>query len=328
MNKNVLILVSGFISMGFLFSGCSIKKEFDGMRDSTKNIEKNAAGLGHDMREVEASHSRAAALKMMNEAHGDADRFAGATKFFSAMEHQKWKGDINDTVEIRLIFFERAVKVFFAATKDWLNYGRPLNLTDDFFYFVNDVFSGDFRKAGAMSVEMDLIHVEQEKRMKAMGADAISLYDLIVWGLLSEDAAARGEAIEAYAAQVLTWKPYALYYLQLRHNFLLGKAMGKITPYSDNFLQKLLMSTGLTRWMTTKTVDLDGLSVLQLNEVQKLMASAEKTKADLLRLGHEPIYNSMILNAWGAIEFTSRDSKRLELFRKAKELSLIGYQKK
>ena len=328
MNKNIFKLVLGFVALGALTSGCSVKKEFDELRESTKRIEKNAGGLGHDMREVEASHSRTAALKMMNEAQGDADRFAGATKFFSAMEFQKWKADGNDNVEVRLMFFERAVKVFFAATKDWLNYGRPLNLGDDPFYFVNDVLSSDFRKAGAMAAEMDLVHIEQAKRMAEMGSDPISLYDLIVWGLLSEKAVDKGESVDAYVVQVLTWKPYALYYLQLRHNFLIGKVMGKITPYSDNFLQKLLMSTSFTRWMTTKTVDLDTLSKVQLDEVKKLLTAVEVTKADLQRIGQEPVYNSMILSAWQSIEFKSKDSARLEVFKKAKDLSLMGYLKK
>lgn len=329
MNRSILNLISGMMTLGFLTTACSVKSEFDEMREATKKIEKNAGGLGHDMRELEASNTRTAALKMMNEAQGDADRFAGAAKFFSAMEMQKWKGDSHDDAELRLIFFERAVRVFFAATKDWLNYGRPINFTDDVFYFLNDAAnSSNFRKAGAMAAEMDLIHAEYEKRMREMNADAISLYDLVVWGLLSEKAVDAGEPAEAYVIQVLKWKPYAIYYLQLRHNFLIGKLMGKITPYSDNFLQKLLMSTSLTRWMTSKTVDLDALSGVQLQEAKELMSLAEKTKADLLRIGLEPAYNSMILNAWQAIEFSSKDPKRLESFRKAKELSLMGYLKK
>lgn len=325
MTCKILKLTLALMFCGGITSGCQIKEEMDTMRESTEAIEKNAAGLGHDMREVEASNSRTAGLLMMNQATGDAGRFAGATKFVTAMEFQKWHGDKHDTIEIRLLFFERAIKVLFAATKDWMNYGLPLNWTDDPGYFLAEAYSADFRKLGAIAAELGFIHPEQELRAGKANVSTVSLYDLLVSGLNYEKNAARGEAIPNYAVEVLKWKPFAIYYLQLRHNFLLGKTLGQLTPYSDNFLQKVLMTTSATRWMVTSHVNLDQLSQFQFEEAKHNLDAVEKTKKDLIALGHKPVYNTMILRAWNSLTYSSQDTKRLNAFGKAKKLSLQGY---
>ena len=331
MNKNVLHILCVTI-LGSSFMACSLKKDAETMRDATKNIEKNSKqltdrteDLTHDMREVETLHSRKEALGLMDNAQGDADRFAGAALFLLAMEYQKWKGDYSDSSGKREGFFTKAVTIFFAHVKDWINNGRPLNVNDDLLYFVNDAVSPSFRKAGAMSAELDIVHPEQKGRAEAAGVPTVSMYDLILNSLKMRDKAVKGETLPEYTKAVLEWERNAIYLLQLRHNFLVAKAMGCVTAYGDNYIQKILMGFSWTRWLVTNESDLDSVGALEYEKVLTLLKKAEDTKEDLAKLGVKPAYNEMIMKAWNSIEFTSKDSEKLKKFTDAQKKSLAGY---
>lgn len=307
--KSNLLQMTLVSSLGLSLAACSLKKDAETMRDATKNIETNSKqltdrteDLTHDMREVETAHLRKEAKDLIEAAEGDAQRFAGAALFLVGMEFQKWKGNYSDTSGERLNLFKKALTIFFACTKDWINSTHAINISDDPGYFLNDWVSPTFRSIGAMSAELNIIHPEQISYATNAGTTAESMYTLIVKGLRYKAASNRGEVIPAYAAEVLRREPEAIYILQLRHNFLLAKTLGQLTSFSDNYSQKLLMSMSMTSWSVSKTVNLDTMNAERLLELTTQINEAEETKARLREFGHVPKYNGMILKAWSAME--------------------------
>lgn len=332
MNKYVLHFASVSI-LGLGFTACSLKKDAETMRDATKNIETNSKQLttennrlSKNMRQVECENGRNAAIEAMSAAEGDSQRFKAAAKFMVFNEFQKWTGDYGDSVELREDYLEQAVKIFFPTVMSWINRNTPINIEDDPIYFANDAFGKDFRKAGAMAAEMDYTLDEQKQFASAAGVPVHSMYSLIVSGLSMRGAKARGEAIPKYATWVIKWKVDAVYLLQLRHNFLIAKVLGLVSNFSDNYVNKILMSTWATRWLLKTDVDLDAIDDEALEEYTELLNKAEETRADLLRLGFKPQYNSVIMDSWKSLNF--KTSQRQQQFTETLKSNLIKAREK
>ena len=336
MTKKLLHLISASFLGGLVLSACSLKKDADTMRDSTQNIEKNSKQLTYDnnklsnnMLEVECSKGRTEAMADFEAAKSDSDRFVAASKFLVFMEYQKWMSNSSDTINTRYEYFRRAVDIFFASTMKWINQDKPINCFDDLFYFLNDLTDPTFRNAGAMAAQLDFIHPDQRATAEIQGVPVVSMYDLIVKGLEYKAASERGEEIPAYAKVVLDWEPHAIHFLQLRHNFLVAKAMGKLTAFSDNYTNKVLMSMYMTSWLVQSKVNMSSVSAETYKELNTLLASAEQTKEDLLKLGHKPVYNSLIMSSWKKLDFRYSQRKYQQSlqdeFIKRRTQSLVGY---
>lgn len=337
------LILAAFLGLTLL-PACSLKKDAETMRDATKNIESNSkqltqdtSRLGHNMREVECQHGRKEAMEMFVSAGGDGDRCVAAATFLAFQEYQKWTGQFSDTLEVRDELLRRAVEIFFASTMSWVNQGRPINMSDNLLYFVNDAFTKDFRNAGAMAMELDFLHPEQTGYAVAAGVPVYTMYDLIVSGLKMEEASNRGEQIPSYAKFVLRWKSQAIYFLQLRHNFLIAKVMGRVSDFSDNYVNKLLMSTWGLRSLVKTDVDLDSLSRESLIEFNELLKKAEDTKEVLRALDSKgrfkPQYNLIIMDSWKALNFKTSENHKFiqnlkDQFMKARQLSLAEYNTK
>lgn len=246
--KYITILLS--LSLAFLMSACSVKKDMDHMRESTDEVKeatkemKKMNGVVRDRIEDSYHGGREdVGMNMLRDSFnevlkgGDKDvvrKLEYSYVYFGSFEFQHWQGDFEDTQRRREYLMSKAIELFFAEIDDLIEDSHPVSILN----IMSDAYQ-NWLVLSVMSLAMDKIHPNQEFLSEKLGFKKYSVLSMLEEGLARKAEAEAGKPVPEFVRFVLEREQEAIYMLQLRHNFVPLLVLGNMTDFEEGLFPKL-----------------------------------------------------------------------------------------
>ncbi|MGZ3805088.1 MAG: hypothetical protein ACXVB4_12810 [Pseudobdellovibrionaceae bacterium] len=264
------------------------------MNRTTKDMDKNTTDLQTStdelydaLRQGDSLTSRRNSLNNLLKANDPALKLSEAAKYFMAFEFQLWSDHGQDKgLEKRDELATLAAREFFKDVQQFIPDGKmsPQPFAGQ---IVGTEKSNLVNSFNALSATMHFLNPKQEDYLKEKkDMTPLSMKKMIEDSLLAKVKIEAGEKrlneYPGYVAEVLANEPIAIYLLEARYNYLLTLFLGASTGIAND---KILSAKMLAmEW----TLDLSQFNYAQVEEFDKFLNGALKSKNFLLSIGVQP----------------------------------------
>lgn len=312
-NKTLLLL----LSLTALLGACEVKKNLDEMHDSTiemnrttKNMSDSTTSLQtatnelYDaLRQGDSLAARRSALDNLLKATDPARKLSEAAKYFMAFEFQLWSDQGNDKgLEKREQLATLAALEFFKDVQQFIPGG-----TRDPKPFAGQILATEksnlVNSFNALSAVLHYLNPKQETYLRQKKEMIpLSMNKMIEESLLAKPKIESGEKhlseYPGYVAEVLANESTAIYLLEARYNYLSALFLGRSTNIAnDMFLSAQMIAT---KW----TLDLSNFNFAQVEELDKFLTGALKTKKLLTQIGVKPRTDTLLVHMFQNMNLT------------------------
>lgn len=326
-NKNLFLL----LSLTTLLAACEVKQNLDEMHDSTVEMNRTTKDMNHStnsletaidelynaLRQGDSLSARRSALDNLVKASDPARKLSEAAKYFMAFEYQLWSDQGQDKgEEKRLELATLAAREFFKDIQQFIP-GGEMSPKPFIGQIIPTEKSNLVNSFNALSVAAHYMNPKQEiylKEKKEMGS--LTMNKMIEESLLAKPKIESGEKhlneYPGYVAEVLANEPIAIYFLEARYNYLATLFLGRSTNIAHNKLAGAKIIT--MNW----ELDLSGFNFAQIDEMNKLLAGALKTKSVLKQIGIKARTDVLLvrmyknMNLVAKVKATSADKAKVE----------------
>jgi hypothetical protein len=283
------------------------------MENTTGKVEKHSESIDNQtgelydaLRQGDALQSRRTALANLINAKDPLRKLSEAAKYFMAFEVQLWNTlgpDANDGK--RTLLATVAAREFFKDIAEFIPDGKmePKPFAGQIFATQESNLVNSFN---ALAATLHYINPKQEVLLaQRKDLKAISMYQIIEESLLAKTEIESGKKkisdYPGYVTEVLFSEKEAVYLLQARYNYLPALIIGKVSNAANSKIAAAMMIA--SRW----NLDLSKLNSVQLEELNKFLLAAAKTRDLLVQIGETPKTDKLLLSMLKNAQVKSTD---------------------
>ncbi len=315
-NKNIFFLF--LLCSTTLLNACDVKKNIDEMHDSTVEMNRTTKEMNDTtsqmnnrttdlqsatnelydaLRQGDSLAARRSALDNLLKATDPARKLSEAGKYFMSFEFQFWSDQGQDKgLGKREELATLAAREFFKDVQQFIPNGEM-----DPKPFKGQIFATEksnlINSLNALSVTTQCLNPKQEVYLREKkGMAPLSMNLMIEESLLAKSKIESGEKrlneYPGYVAEILANESTAVYLLEARYNYLSALFLGRSTNIAHDKLAG-------AKYIAMKwTLDLSKFNFAQVEELNKFLTAALKTKSLLKQVGITPRMDILLVHMY------------------------------